>query len=133
MYTTMREAIEARMAKIPDPRRRMRQRSVYEEGMASPFVIDAVRDFDGLLSEMEDALADAVFVLANQTFQLSFSSGAILLRSPMTLDEAIAEADRALLAKKETSSAAWKKTGSPSAGRQTETRPWPASPRPCPR
>ncbi len=50
------EAIDARMAKIPDPRRRQRQRSANEHGIDSPFVIDAVGDFDGLLGEMESTL-----------------------------------------------------------------------------
>lgn len=53
-----RDAIEDRMAKIPDPRRRERQRSVYTEGVDSPYVIDAVRDYGKLLSEMEKILAD---------------------------------------------------------------------------
>jgi glutathione S-transferase len=56
------DAIDARMAKIPDPRRRMRQRSVYELGLDSPFMIDAVKDYQGLISEMETALADAPFL-----------------------------------------------------------------------
>lgn len=56
------EAIDARMAKIPDPRRRMRQRSVYEQGLASPFVIDAVKDYQTLIAEMEKVLADGPFL-----------------------------------------------------------------------
>jgi glutathione S-transferase len=52
------DAVAARMAQIPDPRRRERQRSVYTEGVASPYVQDAVRDFDTLLMEMERALGD---------------------------------------------------------------------------
>ncbi len=53
------EAIDARMARIPDPRRRARQRSVYEHGLASPLVIDALGDFDRLLDEMETMLGRA--------------------------------------------------------------------------
>jgi glutathione S-transferase len=54
-YPTQQE-IDARMAKIPDPRRRERQRSVYEQGLDSPYVIDAVKDYDKLLREMESTL-----------------------------------------------------------------------------
>ncbi len=50
------EAIDARMAMIPDPRRRERQRSVYELGLDSPLVIDALGDFHRLLDEMETIL-----------------------------------------------------------------------------
>ncbi len=51
------DAVEARLAKIPDPRRRQRQRSVFEHGLGSPLVIDALGDFDRLLGEMETTLA----------------------------------------------------------------------------
>ncbi len=56
------EKIEARMARIPDPRRRERQRSVLAMGLSSPFVADAARDFDSFLREMEEALADGPFL-----------------------------------------------------------------------
>jgi glutathione S-transferase len=56
------DAIDARMAKIPDPRRRARQRSVYEQGIDSPLVIDAVGDFDRLLGEMETTLAGGAWL-----------------------------------------------------------------------
>ena len=52
------QAIEDRMIRIPDARRRDRQRSVYTEGLDSPYVIDALRDFERLLDAMEKALAD---------------------------------------------------------------------------
>ncbi len=52
------QAIEDRMAKIPDPRRRDRQRSVYTEGLESPYVIDALRDFQRMVAEMDKTLAD---------------------------------------------------------------------------
>jgi len=52
------EAVEARLAKLVDPRRRDRQRSVFTEGVDSPFVVDAVKDFDRLLEEMETILSD---------------------------------------------------------------------------
>lgn len=56
------EAIEARIAHVPDPRRRERQRSVFEHGLASPLVVDAVADFDRLLGEMEATLADGAWL-----------------------------------------------------------------------
>ena len=46
------------MAQIPDPRRHMRQRSVFTEGADSPFLIDAVKDYQTLIAAMEDALPD---------------------------------------------------------------------------
>lgn len=51
-------SIEARMEKIPDPRRRERQRSVYTLGLQSPYVRDALMDFDKLFGEMEKTLGD---------------------------------------------------------------------------
>ena len=56
------EAVEARMARIPDPRRRARQRSVYERGLDSPFVAEAVRDFDALIGAMERDLAEGPYL-----------------------------------------------------------------------
>lgn len=46
----------------PDPHRRMRQRSVYQMGINSPFVIDAVKDYQGLISEIEKNLAGGPFL-----------------------------------------------------------------------
>lgn len=51
------DAIEARMAKIPDPRRRARQRAVYEEGLDASLAADAARDMDALFARMDDTLA----------------------------------------------------------------------------
>lgn len=62
--------IAARMAQVPDPRRRARQRSVYEEGLDSPFVADAVRDFDALLGAMEAALAEGPW-LGGEVYSLA--------------------------------------------------------------
>lgn len=50
------QAIEKRMAQIPDPRRRERQRSVYTHGIASEYVIDAVADYRRFVDEMEQTL-----------------------------------------------------------------------------
>lgn len=51
------EAIEARMAKIPDPRRRARQRAVYEEGLGASLAVDAVRDMEAAFARMDETLA----------------------------------------------------------------------------
>ncbi len=56
------EEIDARMAKIPDPRRRMRQRSVFTEGLGSPFVADAVRDYNSFLISMEQRLGEGPYL-----------------------------------------------------------------------
>ena len=64
------QAIEERMAQIPDPRRRERQRSVYTHGIASPFVIDAVGDYRRFLDEMEKILADGPW-LGGDVFSLA--------------------------------------------------------------
>ena len=50
-------AIEARMAQIPDPRRRARQRAVYEEGLGASLAADAVRDMEALFARMDETLA----------------------------------------------------------------------------
>jgi len=67
------EAIEARMARIPDPRRRARQRSVYERGLDSPFVAEAVRDFDALIGAMERDLAEGPY-LGGEGYSLADSA-----------------------------------------------------------
>ncbi len=51
------EAIEARMAKIPDPRRRARQRAVYEQGLGASLAVDAVRDMEAVFARMDETLA----------------------------------------------------------------------------
>ena len=57
-----REKIEARLARLPDPRRRMRQRSVFEQGLSSPFVADAVADYGIFMAAMETMLADGRYL-----------------------------------------------------------------------
>ena len=64
------QAIEERMAQIPDPRRRERQRSVYMDGVASEYVIDAVGDYRRLLDEMERTLTDSLW-LGGDVFSLA--------------------------------------------------------------
>lgn len=61
---------EARFAATPDPARRARQRSVYEQGLDSPIVIDAVRHFAKLLGDMDEALATGPW-LAGETYTLA--------------------------------------------------------------
>ena len=61
---------EAHFAKMPDPGRRARQRSVYRDGLDAPIVVDAVRTHDRLLGDMEAALAEAPF-LAGPSFSLA--------------------------------------------------------------
>ena len=51
------EAIEARMAKVPDPRRRARQRAVYEQGLGASLAVDAVRDMEAAFARMDQTLA----------------------------------------------------------------------------
>ena len=51
------EAIEARMAKVPDPRRRARQRAVYEQGLGASLAVDAVRDMEAAFARMDETLA----------------------------------------------------------------------------
>lgn len=53
-----------------DLRRGIRQRSVDELGIYSTFVIDAVKDYQGLISEMEKTLADCPF-LGNGPYSLA--------------------------------------------------------------
>jgi len=50
------EAINARMAKVHDPRRRARQREVYEEGLGASLAVDAVRDMDAFFARMDETL-----------------------------------------------------------------------------
>lgn len=59
------DAIEARLAQLVDPRRRDRQRSVFTEAVDSPFIVDAVRNFDRLVTEMELTLATGPWLGGN--------------------------------------------------------------------
>lgn len=88
------EAIDARMDQVPDPRRRARQRSVYEEGLASPYVADAVRDFDGLIGGMEEALADGPW-LGGDAYSLADAAATAYVNRLFVLGVLPAWADRA--------------------------------------
>lgn len=46
----------ARLAKIPDENRRRRRAAVYMDGLEAPIVVDAIKRFDKLISDMETAL-----------------------------------------------------------------------------
>lgn len=65
-----REAIKARVAKIPDPARAARQRELYEKGMDAPSVPENARLHDRVLGEMEKTLRDRPW-LAGATFSLA--------------------------------------------------------------
>lgn len=61
---------EARLGAIPDPARKERLRTVYEQGLEAPFVVGALRSFDRLIGDMEDALTDAPW-LAGPAYSLA--------------------------------------------------------------
>ena len=64
------EAIEARLASMPDRARAGRQRQIMEEGFKAPFVKDAVLLFDKTYQGMEEALEDGPW-LAGDSFSLA--------------------------------------------------------------
>lgn len=66
-----REALEARLAQMPDPARRERQRQLIELGLAAPFVKDAVRLHDKAIREMDAALAGGGPWLMGEQFTLA--------------------------------------------------------------
>lgn len=61
---------EARLGAIPDPARKERLRTVYEQGLEAPFVIGALKSFDKLIRDMENALAEAPW-LAGPAYSLA--------------------------------------------------------------
>lgn len=61
---------EARMAKLPDPGRRARQRAVYKDGLDAAIVVDAAKTFDKMIGDMEAALARSPW-LAGDTYTLA--------------------------------------------------------------
>ncbi len=64
------EQQEARMAKLPDPGRRARQRAVYKDGLDASIVVDAAKTFDQMIGDMETALAGSPW-LAGDTYTLA--------------------------------------------------------------
>lgn len=65
-----KEALEARLAKLPDRARAARQRELFEKGMNASFLPDHVRLYDKVLGEMEARLADHAW-LAGSDFSLA--------------------------------------------------------------
>jgi glutathione S-transferase len=65
-----RDAWEKRLAAMPDPARAARQRQLFQEGLAAPFVRDAVLLHDKVLGEMEKALATGAW-LGGDDFSLA--------------------------------------------------------------
>ena len=61
-----KEALEARLADMPDPARRERQRQLLTLGVDAPFVKDAVKLHDKILTEMETALRDGPWLMGEQ-------------------------------------------------------------------
>jgi glutathione S-transferase len=66
-----KDALEARLAQMPDPARRERQRQLIELGLGAPFVKDAVRLHDKAIREMDAALADGRPWLMGAQFTLA--------------------------------------------------------------
>jgi glutathione S-transferase len=60
------EELEARLALMPDPARRERQRQLIELGLAAPFVKDAVKLHDKAVREMEAALVNGPWLMGDQ-------------------------------------------------------------------
>ncbi len=63
-------ALEARLAKLPDPARADRQRALYEKGLDAPIVKDAMRLHEKILGEIEKTLAQGPW-LAGDEFSLA--------------------------------------------------------------
>ena len=59
-----------RLARIPDPAYRERQRLSIEQGLEAPHVVPALRQFDRYFGEMEEALAGSAY-LAGEAYSLA--------------------------------------------------------------
>ena len=57
-----RDALEARLAKMPDPARAARQRQIFEHGFDVPFVRDAIIMQAKLLTDIETQLGDSAWL-----------------------------------------------------------------------
>jgi glutathione S-transferase len=64
------EELGARLARIPDPAYRERQRLSIEQGLDAPHVAPALRQFDRYFGEMEEALAASAH-LAGESYSLA--------------------------------------------------------------
>lgn len=62
--------LEARLAKMPDPARRERQRALIEKGIETPFFKDHIKVFEKTVAEMEAQLAKTEW-LAGETYSLA--------------------------------------------------------------
>jgi glutathione S-transferase len=70
MLQMPKEAIAARLAKIPDPAYRERQRLSIEFGLDAPHVAQAVRNYDKYIGEMEKTLSERPY-LAGDRYSLA--------------------------------------------------------------
>lgn len=61
-----KEQLEARLAKMPEPARRERQRQLLQLGLDAPFVKDAIKLHDKLVGEMEAALKNGPWLMGEQ-------------------------------------------------------------------
>jgi glutathione S-transferase len=66
------KGLEARLKSMPDQARAARQRAIIEHGFDAPFVRDAVRAFDRMLTDMEKAMAGQAW-LAGDSYTLAES------------------------------------------------------------
>ena len=64
------EELDAHVARIPDPARRERSRSLLEKGVESPMFAPAILRYDTLLTDLEDALAGGQW-LAGDDYSLA--------------------------------------------------------------
>ena len=65
-----REALDARLAKLPDRARAARQAELFDKGLAASFVAQHARFHDKVLGEMEATLSDRTW-LAGETFSIA--------------------------------------------------------------
>jgi len=64
------DELQARLARIPDPAYRERQRLAIEQGLEAPHVAPALRQFNRYFGEMEEALAEGAY-LAGDAYSLA--------------------------------------------------------------
>ena len=64
------DELQARLARIPDPAYRERQRLAIERGLEAPHVAPALRQFNRYFGEMEEALAEGAY-LAGDAYSLA--------------------------------------------------------------
>ena len=64
------EELQAHIDRIPDPARRDARRQIIEKGLDAPVFAPAIKRFDALFSDLEDALADGPW-LAGEDYSLA--------------------------------------------------------------